>query len=157
MADELPPPAVKFPPPLVYIGFIFTGFLVDRYLAVPTMDFAVLIARLAGISVAVLGLAVILSGIMQFRKQDENPEPWTGTDNMVLTGIYSVTRNPMYLGMTFFAIGIGITFGSYSVIILAFVAALIIDRGVITKEEAYLEARFGEAYRDYKNKVRRWI
>ncbi len=157
MAEELPPPAVKFPPPLVYLGFILTGFLCDQYLGVPTMDFAMLIARLAGISVALLGLAVVISGIMQFRKQDENPEPWTGSDTMVLTGIYSVTRNPMYLGMTFFAIGIGITFGSYSVIVLALVAALVIDRGVITKEEAYLEARFGKPYLDYKNSVRRWI
>ncbi len=105
--------------------------------------------------VALLGLAVVISGIMQFRKQGENPELWTGSETVVLEGIYAVTRNPMYLGMTLFSIGIGMVFGSYSVMVLALVAALIIDLGVIAKEETYLEARFGQGYLDYKNKVRR--
>ena len=63
----------------------------------------------------------------------------------------------MYLGMSLIALGIAILAGSYAMVGSAILASIIIDRFVIIREEYYLEQRFGQSYRDYKGKVRRWI
>ena len=76
---------------------------------------------------------------------------------MIAEGIYKITRNPMYLGMTLIVVAIGLFFASYAIAVLGLFAAIIIDRLVIAREEAYLEARFGQSYADYKTQVRRWI
>ena len=76
---------------------------------------------------------------------------------MIAEGIYKITRNPMYLGMTLIVGAIGLFFSSYAIVVLGLFAAIVIDRLVIAREEAYLEARFGQSYTDYKTQVRRWI
>jgi len=154
---DLPPPAVRFPPPLVFVGFILLGFAADRFFLLPSIEASLVMRSVAGGLLILIGLTVIIMGILQFKKQDENPEPWTGSDTVVLEGIYKATRNPMYLGMTLFSLGIGIAFGSFTIIAFAILSAIIIDRAVIVKEEVYLEKRFGDGYLKYKNSVRRWI
>jgi protein-S-isoprenylcysteine O-methyltransferase Ste14 len=75
----------------------------------------------------------------------------------VTTGIHGWTRNPIYLGMFLVYGGIGIVVPSPSILILTLPLAIAIRYGVVAREEAYLERRFGDAYRDYKARVRRWV
>jgi protein-S-isoprenylcysteine O-methyltransferase Ste14 len=76
---------------------------------------------------------------------------------LVTTGIHSWSRNPIYLGLFLVYGGIGVAAGSLWALIVAVPLAITIRYGVVAREEAYLERRFGDAYRDYKAHVRRWL
>lgn len=76
---------------------------------------------------------------------------------VVADGVYSFTRNPMYLGMALIYAGIAIAADSLLTLILLISVLVVIRYAVIAKEERYMEAKFGAAYRDYKARVRRWI
>ncbi len=76
---------------------------------------------------------------------------------LVTSGPYRFTRNPMYLGMASLYAGIALAFGLLWSLALLLVVLVVIDRGVIAREERYLERRFGDEYRLYKQQVRRWL
>lgn len=145
--------AVSFPPPFVFIGLLLTGPLVERFVTVPPLG----LSWPLGAAIAIAGLALIGAAIGLFRQRGENPEPWTPTNGIVDTGLYAYTRNPMYLGMALAHLGLAIVFSSLVSLVLLPVAILIIQTQAIAREERYLEAKFGAAYRDYKTRVRRWI
>ena len=77
--------------------------------------------------------------------------------DLATTGIFAWSRNPMYLGMVLLCVGVAILLNSLWMLILSAALAVVLHRGVIVPEEAYLERRFGRRYLDYKAKVRRWI
>jgi protein-S-isoprenylcysteine O-methyltransferase Ste14 len=76
---------------------------------------------------------------------------------LVTTGIYRWTRNPVYLGFFLLYGGIGVAALSPWILILLLPLVVTIRYGVVAREEAYLERRFGDFYRDYKARVRRWL
>lgn len=150
-------PAVKFPPPLLYIGAMLAGGLLDHFLPIPGIAVSSTILKPLGSILFLAGVVVNLAALMQFRRQKENPIPWTGSEQIIAEGIYKITRNPMYFGMTLIALGAGLFFASYAIVGLGLLASITIDRLVILREEVYLEQRFGQSYADYKRRVRRWI
>ena len=79
------------------------------------------------------------------------------TRALVTTGIHGWSRNPIYLGMFLIYIGIGLVVRSPWILILTVLLAVTMRYGVVAREETYLERRFGDAYRDYKARVRRWL
>ena len=83
--------------------------------------------------------------------------PTSPTRALVTTGIHACSRNPIYVGLFLVYGGIGIAARSPWALILTLPLAITIRYGVVAREEAYLERRFGEAYRDYKARVRRWL
>lgn len=147
-------PGVIAPPPLIFAGFLAAGVGFD-YLAGnlwgPTgwrlLAGALLCAAAAVFLVPALGL---------FRRAGTRAEPWQPTTAIVSTGIYTVTRNPMYVGMALAYAGIAISAGSLAALLLLTIAILVIQRGVILREETYLE-KFGPEYLRYKARVRRWL
>ena len=135
-------------PPLLFLAALLLGFASDRRLpwpfAVPGTDPAYWMS--AG-SMILAGLALAAAGI-------PTNEP---TRVLVTTGIHGWTRNPIYLGMFLVYGGIGIAVRSPSILILTLPLAIAIRYGVVAREEAYLERRFGDTYRDYKARVHRWV
>ena len=113
--------------------------------------------RYAGLVIAVLGLALILWAAFHFRRAGTNIRPYLPSTALVVSGPYKFTRNPMYLGMAGILLGAAVYMGSITpfVVIPAFMA-LITERFILP-EEAKLEAAFGQAYLDYKARVRRWL
>jgi protein-S-isoprenylcysteine O-methyltransferase Ste14 len=79
------------------------------------------------------------------------------TRALVTTGVHGWSRNPIYLGLFLVYGGIGLAARSPWALILTLPLAITIRYGVVAREEAYLERRFGKAYRDYKARVRRWL
>jgi protein-S-isoprenylcysteine O-methyltransferase Ste14 len=79
------------------------------------------------------------------------------TTAMVTSGPYRFTRNPMYLGMAFLYIALALAFGVIWALIVLPAVIVAVDRLVIAREEPYLEAKFGDRYRAYKRRVRRWL
>ena len=84
-------------------------------------------------------------------------DPYTPSKAIVTDGPYRLTRNPGYLGMALTYAGIAIVSNAPWALAPLPVAIAIIDRGVIAREERYLERKFGTRYTDYKRRVRRWI
>ena len=78
-------------------------------------------------------------------------------NDIATSGLYSVSRNPLYTGMILLDTGIGSIVNSLWIFLLSAVLAAILQKGVIEPEEAYLEKKFGAKYLRYKAKVRRWI
>lgn len=150
-ADDAP--AVRFPPPLVFIGFALLGPLVDRLFGIARLP----LPWPVGAVIAVAGVAFAATAMGLFRRRGENPTPWTPTLAIIDTGLYAHTRNPMYLGMTVAQAGIALAFGSIAGLALVAVTIAVIQFGVIVPEESYLTRTFGTAYTGYRSRVRRWL
>ncbi len=147
---------VRFPPPLIFLGMLLIGFALDpligvRFHAAPHVAFTV------GMLLILSGGILIFSAAKLFRRADSNPAPWKPVNQFIADGIYTRTRNPMYLGMAFIYLGIAITLRSYGALFLFLPTMVLIYAFVVRAEEAYLERRFGQSYRDYKKNVRIWL
>jgi protein-S-isoprenylcysteine O-methyltransferase Ste14 len=151
--------AVKLPPPIVAIVTIIVGYVLGRLLpltpdsALPTPE-RYWIGGLVCVA-AVLGLVVWPA--RQFQETGQDPKPWTPTPEILVSGAYRFTRNPMYLGMVVFCLGFAVILAEAWVLVLTPVCGWVIYYTAIRHEEAYLEEKFGESYRAYKQTVRRWI
>lgn len=151
--------AVHFPPPLIYLGALIAGWAIERWL-MPlwlsrwvTWSWSIPV----GSAVAVAGLVMALMGLGLFRRTGQEPEPWTPTPELIITGVYRFSRNPMYLAMTLIQLGIGIAALNAWMIALIPVSMVLAYGIAIRHEEAYLERKFGDPYRLYKSRVRRWV
>jgi protein-S-isoprenylcysteine O-methyltransferase Ste14 len=142
------------PPPLIYAVPLALG-LVVHYVS-PLHVLSAQAARVIGPVVVVLG-SIGLPALIAFHRAGTSAKPWRPATALVLTGPYRFTRNPMYLGFTLLYLGITLWVNSVWPLLILPVVVVVMDRGVIAREEAYLEARFGEEYRRYKARVRRWV
>lgn len=144
------------PPPLVFLGAIVVAMLVDW--AWPRDVWIAAPLRYVVGAASVLCSAWLLSGaIRQFKRMGQDPKPWRPTPEITEEGPYRVTRNPMYLGFVAFTVGLGFLLDNGWFPLAALLAAMVVQRTAIVHEEAYLERKFGESYRAYKRRVRRWI
>src|SRR5215207_4960498 len=145
------------PGPL-FLATLLLGLASDRLLPRP---FAVpgthLVRRMTGGAVILVGLALAAAGIRNFSRAATPVRSKEPTRVLVTTGIYGRTRNPIHLGMFLVYGGIGIAARSPWTLILTLPLAITIRYGVVAREEAYLERRFGDTYRAYKARVRRWL
>lgn len=152
-------PGVLVLPPLVYLGAFGLGGLTDRIwpwtLAANwrTQDLIFWV----GVALLTLGSSLELWSLGLFSYVRTSAIPFRPANAFVARGPYRLTRNPMYLGMTCTLAGVGMMLGRGWIALSAFLAALVIDRYAIRREEAYLERRFGGEYLDYKRRVRRWL
>jgi len=113
--------------------------------------------RHAGIVLIGLALCLIVWAAFLFRRAGTNIAPFLPSTALVVSGPYTFTRNPMYLGMAGILLGAAVFMGSLTpfIVIPAFMA-LITERFIVP-EETKLEAAFGRDYLDYKARVRRWL
>ena len=145
-------------PPLLFLGALLIGLVLDRLLPLPVPVPGVeLIHWIIGGSLILLGLALAAAGMRNFSRAGTPVRSIKPTRALVTTGIHGWTRNPIYLGMFLLYGGIGVAAQSPWTLILTLPLAITIRYGVVAREEAYLERRFGDAYRDYKARVRRWL
>jgi protein-S-isoprenylcysteine O-methyltransferase Ste14 len=112
---------------------------------------------LAGAALVVAGAVLIGLGSRRFIAAGTNIAPSMPTTALVVDGIYGRTRNPLYLGTTLLYLGLGVAAGSLWAIVLVVPLLWVINVGVIAREERYLERKFGDDYRAYKARVRRWL
>ncbi|WP_425403186.1 methyltransferase family protein [Hwanghaeella sp.] len=146
---------VRVPPPLIFLAFLGLGLWIDS----PWLDgeWASTAAMVTGGSLLAVGIVlVIIAGADHFAV-GTHVEPWKPTSAIVTSGIYSHSRNPMYLGMAIGQIGVAVAAASLAGAVAVILSMTVVQYYVIRREERYLEAKFGEAYLDYKRKVRRWI
>ena len=150
---------VRIPPPLIYLAALVIGCAVDSpwiYGAGENWGTGP-DEIIPGALLLATGIGLVVWGFLAQRAVGAEVEPWTPTAAITEAPPYTLTRNPMYLGMTAASIALAMIAGSKWSIAALFVAMIVIDRYVIDREEAYLEAKFGDAYLDYKARVRRWF
>jgi protein-S-isoprenylcysteine O-methyltransferase Ste14 len=145
-------------PPFLFLICLILGLVLDRGLPLPlTLLETALVRWTAGGVLLVFGVAIFAAGIRNFSRA-ATPVPSTrSVRTLVTTGVHGWSRNPIYVGMLLVYAGIGIAAPSPWILILTLPLAITIRYGVVAREEAYLEKRFGDAYRDYKARVHRWL
>ena len=157
MNDGRDDAGIRFPPPLIYLGILLIGIGAERFVGLRSFGVDRTLLIVVGMMLVVAGIAVATTAIERFRSAGEQPEPWTTTHAIVTAGIYRFTRNPMYLGMALIYAGLALIADSPLALILLPLVLVIIQTRVIAREERYLAAKFGDAYLDYKRRVRRWL
>lgn len=152
--DKSDTAGVVAPPPLVYALPLAGGLLLHHFFPRPCLPSTW--AHALGPVLTLLGF-IGLPAVLAFRRAGTNVLPWRPTKALVVTGPYRFTRNPMYLGFTLLYLGITLWVNTLWPLVALPVVLLVMNRGVIAREEAYLERRFGEPYRAYRASVRRWL
>lgn len=104
-----------------------------------------------------LGLLLGVSAIGLFRRAGTNVNPNQPVTSLVFDGPYRFTRNPMYLGLTCLYLAAALFARSMWACVLIIVVLLVIRFAVIAREERYLDIKFGDEYRSYRARVRRWL
>jgi len=106
-----------------------------------------------------IGFTVALLGIIEFKKAQTTVDPTNPekASNLVDGGIFKFTRNPMYVGMILGLIALAFYMGTWFGFVSALLCAIYLTRFQIIPEERVIENLFGDAYKQYKNSVRRWI
>jgi protein-S-isoprenylcysteine O-methyltransferase Ste14 len=150
-------PGVIALPPLIFLGFLAASAVLEAIVPLPVPVTHSLARYVAGAILAAGGFVIIAIGTRLFAAAGTNVPPTLPTTALVVDGIYRRTRNPLYLGMTLVYLGLGVAAGSLWAIGLVVPLLWVIDVGVVKREERYLERKFGDAYRAYKARVRRWI
>jgi len=142
---------VRVPPPL----FFGAAILIGAFL--PGLRPRVLLSAPPGAVLVVLGAALFGWSVSWFRRTGQDPKPWTPTPELIVRGPYRWSRNPIYVAMTLLTIGIGGLLARGWIAILAPLALWAVHRLAVLPEEAYLSEKFGEPYRDYSARVRRYL
>ena len=145
-------------PPFLYLTCLLLGLALDRVLPLPVaLPEAVLIQWTTGGGLILIGVAIMAAGIRNFSRAATPVPSNQPVRALVTTAIHGWSRNPIYVGMFLLYAGIGLAARSPWVLILELPLAIALRYGVVAREEAYLERRFGDTYRDYKARVRRWL
>jgi len=148
---------LRIPPPVV--ALIFAGPMALCAQALPTLSVPVPRRVELAFAVAVLGLGVDVVAVVSFvyAKTTINPRAPDASRSLVMSGIYSVTRNPMYVGLTLLLTAWGLYLSNALALFLVIGFATYLTRYQIRPEERVLREKFGPAYDNYARRVRRWI
>lgn len=153
--SERDSPGVHVPPPLVYLGVFLLALVLERQF--PTFELPSTPARIASLVCVVIWLAVGVPSILLFVRHGTGLIPIQPATVLVTEGPYRFSRNPMYLSLLFLYLALGLWFRVTWALALLPVVVLLMQLGIINREEHYLERRFGEPYREYRRRVRRWL
>jgi protein-S-isoprenylcysteine O-methyltransferase Ste14 len=149
-------PHVVMRPPLVWGLAIIAGLALNWLVPLPFLP-ADLPAGWPGAMVFVLALALGVWAVVTITRAGSNVPTNLPSTTLVESGPYRFTRNPIYLGMLLSLIGLAIAFNNLWLLTMLVPFALVLRYGVVAREEVYLERKFGDVYRGYRSRVRRWL
>lgn len=144
-------PGIIAPPPLIFLAAVILGVVLD--LIWPVVLLPDTAQYWAGGVVIAASFALVIPAFRSFRAVGEHPDPSRPTGSRP----YRYTRNPMYLYMTVFAIGLAIVLDNAWILPALVTALIVVNYFVIRREERYLENKVGEEYLRFKFSVRRWL
>ena len=146
------------PPPLIALAAVVLGLALDWLM--PAYVVSVLLSLteriIIGAMLIAAGGALAIPAMRGFRSAGTHVEPWKPSSALVTGGIFGWLRNPMYVGLALIVVGLGIALASDWMLVMLVPAVLLLHFGVVKREERYLEAKFGDAYRAYKERVPRY-
>jgi protein-S-isoprenylcysteine O-methyltransferase Ste14 len=148
-------PGVVAPPPLIYGLPLAFGLYYNRRSPFELMPHN--LARMIGVTLGIIAIILSLAAATQFWRARTSMIPYKPTTAIIESGLFAISRNPMYLAMTLGYVAISLVFNTAWPLLLLPLVLLVMYRGVIAREERYLEQKFGERYVQYMTRVRRWI
>jgi len=148
-------PGVIAPPPLIYLGFLVAGLVLNHFWPAGFLPGSWRIP-LSTLLIAVASMLIML-GLHEFKRVETEVSPHRPSKALATGGIYAHTRNPLYLALTLIYLGITAATDDLWLLPLAVPLLIVIRYGVIAREERYLRVKFGEEYRQYRERVRRWM
>jgi len=149
-------PDIRFPPPLMFFLSGLVGWLIGSRFGILTFE-QITITDTFGLILAAIGFLLGVWSMLPFLAAKTSMLPWTSDSKLLTDGPYRFSRNPMYAGMALIYSSVGVLLGSGLVIVLLVPLVVIMNRYVIAGEEAYLTREFGDEYKTYQQKVRRWL
>ena len=156
MDDTADTAQVIIHPPVAWGIAVIAGLALNWLVPLPFLPADLPVGWLGAV-VFVLALALGVSAVITMIKAGSNIPTNRPTTTIVEHGPYRFTRNPIYLGMFLGQIGLAIAFNNLWLLMTLVPFALVIRYGVVAREEAYLARKFGDAYRGYCSRVRRWL
>ncbi len=145
----------KIIPPVYLLLTLLLIWLTDYF--IPVYDYVSPPMAYGGIIAVLCGIAIAAVAARMFSEADTGIRPFDEATALVTGGFYRFTRNPMYMGMFLLLLGVAFLMGSVGALLPIPFFMLIIRNNFVLGEERFLEATFGQPYRDYKLKVRRWL
>lgn len=147
----------RIPPPV--IGLIAAGGMWTVAHSPPILQLSTFARVSVAVALAAIGVVVALSGVISFRRAQTTVNPLKPETSaaLVTTGVYSFTRNPMYLGMVLGLFAWAVYLSSVWSLLGPVAFALYITRFQIVPEERVLDRLFGASFAAYKKRVRRWL
>lgn len=148
-------PGVIVRPPLLF-GGAFLAVLALRYLwPLPIAGRG--ITLWSGVALLLLAVAMLVSGRLGLRAAGTSVNPSRPTTAIATSGPYRFSRNPLYVGLTIAFLGLTLLCNTWWGVLLLVPVLVVVHNGVVLREERYLEEKFGETYRQYRAKVRRYL
>src|SRR4030088_3753183 len=156
MTDTADTANVMIRPPIAWALAVLAGLSLQWVVSLPFMPALVRSGGVGGM-VFVLALPLFAWAIATITRAGSNVPTNLPTTTIVETGPYRFTRNPIYLGMFLGLVGLAIAFDRLWLLVMLVPFTLAIRYGVVARAEAYLGRKFGDAYRQYRARVRRWL
>lgn len=142
-------------PPIVALMFIVIAYFLGRFVPLPYT--APEFLQVVGLALTFAGFVLGIGAFIEFRKAHTTLNPHGSVKQLVTSGIYCFTRNPIYLGFLLMVIGLPLNSGLYWGLVMVPFYMMTMTRLIIEKEEAYLERKFGKSYASYTSRARRWL
>ncbi|TAM98269.1 MAG: isoprenylcysteine carboxylmethyltransferase family protein [Chitinophagaceae bacterium] len=149
--------AVYIPPPVIGILIFLLSIGIQKYFPIGHHLFHSTILIITGWLFIIIALSFGMSGIFRFLRTNNTVETFKAASSLQTTGIYTISRNPMYVGLVCLYTGLSLLIGNWWTVIFIAVFIFILQEYVIRREERYLRYAFGEQYISYTRRVRRWI
>ncbi len=140
-------PQVMMPPPALYLGGLLMGYGIDQALPLPAPAFPG----------AVIGTTLVLAAAIQLRLARTTLVPHRPASQLLTTGVFRFSRNPIYLGFTALYLVMALNQHSPGMLIMLVPVVWVIQQHVIVAEEAFHAQQFGEQWQAYQQRVRRWL
>lgn len=154
-AAVLDHPDIRVPPPLLYLSVLGIALLLQEVAPLPWLPRAQ--TRPFAVVCFVTCVVLALWAVAWFRRARTSPLPIRPAAALITGGPFRFSRNPLYVSLVLLYVGITLWLGVLWPIVLLPALVFLVQQLVILREEAYLESRFGDAYRAYRARVRRWL
>ena len=150
-------PGVYIPPPLIYVAVFVIAVFLQKKTGIDHSLFQTRSILFTSIFFFVLALYFMIRSLNQFIRTRNTVVTIKAAESLQITGIYKITRNPMYVSLVLVYLGLTCLIGNWWNIILLPLLLLVVQEYVIKREEKYLARKFGNEYIDYRQRVRRWL
>lgn len=142
-------------PPLLFGGTLLLGLLMSYVFPTPLLPRPA--ALTIGLVLVIIGVSTLLLSFRAMIRHNTTINPSGVTTTIVRNGLYRHTRNPMYLSLTLIYIGVSVATNAWWGLLLLIPLLMVVQKGIIEREEAYLTRKFGDDYLRYKAQVGRWL
>lgn len=143
-------------PPIIIVFSILVGIIANRYWP-GSFSIVRSVEVTAGTLLIVSSVAIVGWSLVAFIRAGQNPDPTAPTQSLYTGGPYAISRNPMYVAMAIFQIGLAFCLDNIWVATATIASVIAIHFGVVLQEESYLSQKFGDTYETYRSCVRRYL